>query len=260
MPQGPGRRRAVRLRSVGPSGSEVFEAGMRELNHAPGARNEGTWGFPQHTDACVAPLLGWQIMLKLLDLRSRDAEAQLVVIPARERELARPLLSDCAHQKLGHGNPADVDLEAAVAGEREFRSVPEESIRHIDARAGMASQAFTKCEPGRGIQEALAKIAGRFLGCAETTLLERKPRRRIARSTGHEQQVSRMAAGSQQRCRLGNVTHDLHGDTQWTRGRIAAHESNIVSTRQSGETRGELLEPTLVRSRQRQGKQRPAWA
>src|SRR5205823_9225386 len=80
-----------------PSGAEMVEAGMRELHHIPAACHDGARGFPHEADLSVAPTLRRQLLSQPPDLTGPHGEAQLVVVPAGESELACALLSHGAH-------------------------------------------------------------------------------------------------------------------------------------------------------------------
>src|SRR5271170_1184239 len=85
----------VRTRSGARAGrahlTEVLVTAMRELHHRPVAQHHRPRGRAQYANAAVAPALRRQLVAERREVFLRDAEAQLVVITAGERELAGAL-------------------------------------------------------------------------------------------------------------------------------------------------------------------------
>src|SRR6266853_2989077 len=69
----------------GPSG-EMLIPGMRELHHSTVANHHRPRGGAQRADAAVAPALRRQLGEELRQLLRMHREAQLVVVPAGERQ------------------------------------------------------------------------------------------------------------------------------------------------------------------------------
>ena len=184
-------------------------------------------------------------------------EAQLVVVPAGERQLARPLLPERPQQRLGHRHGAEGNLHARAARVRELAGIPEQSVGHVDAGAGVAAQPLPERHARRRQQEALAQVRERVGGRSQTPLLQSQSRGRIPRCAGDEQRIPGPPTAAPQRLAPRYVSEQLHRHAQGTARRVPADQRHLVRTRQRAKSGGKLRQPVFVGIRQREREQRP---
>jgi hypothetical protein len=110
---------------------------MRELHHIPFVGNLGSRYLADNPDATIAPALGRKLLPQVSDVRRPDREAELIIVATRQGELACAFLADGADEGFGDRNILVVDLDATSARVGELSRIAEQTIRNVDARAGV---------------------------------------------------------------------------------------------------------------------------
>src|SRR5256885_2966248 len=78
---------------------------------------------------------------------------------------------------------------ATLFRSRELAGVPEQSVGHVDAGAGVAAQPLPESDARRRPQEALAQVRERLGGGVQAPLLQGQSRGRIPRRARDEQRI-----------------------------------------------------------------------